>query len=150
MAAGRVSEWFVRLWWMITPRVECLNGLFSVVSTSWHPLEGMGAEEAAFGPVIPVGGRGQKSRPLLWMLARRVECPFSVVSSGLAALGRYGSGGGRRKNSCQLGGLRSVRSRAKRTGDTGRLHDQLPLPCYCFNSVPCLLCSCLPFHPACP
>ena len=28
-----------RLWWMITRRVECLNGLSSVVSTSWQLLE---------------------------------------------------------------------------------------------------------------
>ena len=32
LAAGRVSEWLVL-------KVERLNGLFSVVSTSWQPLE---------------------------------------------------------------------------------------------------------------
>ena len=54
LAAGRVSEWLVR-------KVERLNGLFSVVSTSWQPLEDMGAEGANLGPVIHVGGRGKKS-----------------------------------------------------------------------------------------
>ena len=29
--------------------VQCLNDLFSLVSTSWQPSEGMVAEEAAFG-----------------------------------------------------------------------------------------------------
>ena len=48
---GRVFEFFLQLWWMITRRVECLNGLFSVVSTSWQLLEDMEAEGATFGPV---------------------------------------------------------------------------------------------------
>ena len=74
---------------MITPRVECLNGLFSVVSTSWHPLEGMGAEEAAFGPVIRVGGRGKKSRPL-WLITCRVSSgwqPLEDMGAEVAVLG---------------------------------------------------------------
>ena len=47
--------------WMITRRVECLNGLFSVVSTSWQLLEHMEAEGATFGTAVRVGGRGKKS-----------------------------------------------------------------------------------------
>ena len=91
---------------MITRRVECP---LCVVSNSWKPLEDMGAEGAAFGPVIRVSGRGKKS--------------------------------------CQMGGLRSCRGGVKGKGDRGCLDDQLPFPC--FNHVPCLPCSCLPFHPAC-
>ena len=43
--------------------VECLNGLLSLVSTSWQLFEDMGAEGATFDPVtrISVGGR-EKSR----------------------------------------------------------------------------------------
>ena len=58
---GRVSEWLVRLWWMISRGVGCLNRLFSVVSTSWQLLEDMGAEGATFGLVVHVGGRRKKS-----------------------------------------------------------------------------------------
>ena len=57
LAAGRVSECLLRLWWMITRKVECP---FCVVSSSWQPLEDMGAEGATFGPVLRVGGRGKK------------------------------------------------------------------------------------------
>ena len=59
LAVGRVSEWLLRLWWMITRRAECP---FCVVSSSWQPFEDMGAEGATFGPVIRVGGRGTKGR----------------------------------------------------------------------------------------
>ena len=43
--------------------VECLNGLLSLVSTSWQLFEDLGAEGATFAPVtrISVGGREKKS-----------------------------------------------------------------------------------------
>ena len=47
--------------WMITRRVECLNGLFSVVSTSWQLLEHMEAEGATLG-LLSVSVEEEKSR----------------------------------------------------------------------------------------